>query len=444
LAHHLTVGETYFFRDRSLFQALEEQVLPPLIQNRRAAGRRLRIWSAACCTGEEPYSLAILLSRLVPDLADWAVTILATDVNVRFLQTAAKGVYGEWSFRDVPAGIRDRCFERVAAGRFEILPRFRRMATFSYLNLANDTYPSVLNNTNAMDLVICRNVLMYLTPNCARQVVRNLHSAITEGGWLVVGAGEASHSLLSDFRSVTFSGAILYRKENRPGTSPDIQVASESVDDLLPGEFPPPAESSFAFWDDGVIVPVGPEIENESHPRDEEESLAPAPEPAPIDLARGLYGEGRYAEVEEILSERLTERSDDSEALSLLARAQANRGRLDEALESCDRAVAADKLGPAAYYLRATILVEHSRTDEAIDDLQRAVYLDPAFCMAHFSLGNLVRKIGRPEEARRHWRNALETLERFDSQETLPGSEGMTVGTLTEMLGVLAAREATV
>ena len=92
LAQHLTIGETYFFREPRTFEALTSAVLPELIRTRRESGRRLRVWSAACCTGEEPYSLAILLSQMIPDIADWHITILATVLNQRFLQKAVAGV----------------------------------------------------------------------------------------------------------------------------------------------------------------------------------------------------------------------------------------------------------------------------------------------------------------------------------------------------------------
>lgn len=101
LVHDLLIGETHFFRNRPQFEALEKHILPEIISRRRAA-RRLRIWSAGCATGEEPYSLAILLHRLLPDLADWNILILATDINRQALQQAQRGVYGPWSFREVP------------------------------------------------------------------------------------------------------------------------------------------------------------------------------------------------------------------------------------------------------------------------------------------------------------------------------------------------------
>ena len=106
LVVELTVGETYFFRNEPQFQALEQHILPELIARRRPS-RQLRLWSAGCASGEEPYSLAILLERLLPDLADWHILILATDINPQVLARAKRGCYGEWSFRQTPAEIRD-------------------------------------------------------------------------------------------------------------------------------------------------------------------------------------------------------------------------------------------------------------------------------------------------------------------------------------------------
>src|SRR5438477_1931588 len=143
LASHLTVGETYFFREKKTFDVLAESVLPELIGARRNREPRLRIWSAACCTGEEPYSLAMLLHQVIPDLQNWHVTILATDINERFLQKAVTGVYGEWSFRDVPAWIKGRFFQRTREGRYSILPEIRKHVTFAHLNLVEEVYDSL-------------------------------------------------------------------------------------------------------------------------------------------------------------------------------------------------------------------------------------------------------------------------------------------------------------
>lgn len=212
LVDHLTIGETYFFRDKNTFDTLANRILPELVRLRRGRDQRLRFWSVGCCTGEEPYSLAMLLHQTVPDLSDWQVTLLATDINARFLRKAAAATYGQWSFRDAPAQLRERYFRRSREGLYVLRPEIRRLVTFRHLNLAGEGYPSAVTGTDAMDVILCRNVLMYFTPEQARKVVRNLRRALVAGGWLIVSPSEASHALFPDFAAVNFPGAVFYRK----------------------------------------------------------------------------------------------------------------------------------------------------------------------------------------------------------------------------------------
>lgn len=142
LASHLTVGETYFFRETASLEALEKYILPDLIASRRSM-RYLRIWSAGCATGEEPYTIAIMLHRMIPDIRKWQITLLATDINPRFLEKAAQGIYREWSFRGDFQWLKDQYFKRTLDGRYRIAEKIRKMVTFNYLNLATDLYPSL-------------------------------------------------------------------------------------------------------------------------------------------------------------------------------------------------------------------------------------------------------------------------------------------------------------
>jgi chemotaxis protein methyltransferase CheR len=428
LASHLTVGETYFFREKKTFEALERHILPELIRSRRDTDRHLRFWSAGCATGEEPYSLAILLNRMLADLTDWNITILASDINPRFLRRASEGVYNQWSFRDCPTWIKDSCFERSKGGCFELRPQIRKMATMSYLNLAEDAYPSLLNNTNAMDVILCRNVLMYFAPSAAQKVAEKLFCALTNGGWLIVSPCETSQVLFSRFGAIDFSGAILYRKVEQQVQAPE--VSPYLVAEELPARSQPPFEP-----------PIQPEL---SEPRaaasieipPTEVAEQPATESAPAADRRALmlYERGRYAEAEEQLLAWLSEKPDDSKALALLARVHANQGRLREALECCDKAIAAEKVNAGSHYLRATILLEQGRWEEADTSLKRALYADPDFILAHFLLGNLARQQGKVRNARKHFANALSLLSAYDREQVVPESEGIAAGRLVEII----------
>ena len=160
----MNLSETHFFRGASQIQALEQRILPEVIA-RRSSERRLRIWSAGCSTGEEAYTLAILVNRLLPDVASWDVLILATDINSRSLQQGRRGIYGKWSLRGTSELAAASYLTRLG-DRFEVVPRIRAMVTFYRLNLVENLYPSPSTNTHAMDLILCRNVLLNSQKSC--------------------------------------------------------------------------------------------------------------------------------------------------------------------------------------------------------------------------------------------------------------------------------------
>jgi len=206
LASHLTVGETFFFREQRSFEVLEKHILPALINSRRGTDQRLRIWSAGCCTGEEPYSITISIAKLIPDLIEWSITILATDINPHFLKKAKQGEYKEWSFRSTPREVKESYF-KSKDGRYAILPHLKKLATFSYLNLAEDVYPSLVNGTNGMDIIFCRNVLMYFTPEKTVKVIKKLHYSLVEEGYLLTSPSDAAPlRIIHNLHLLTFPG----------------------------------------------------------------------------------------------------------------------------------------------------------------------------------------------------------------------------------------------
>ncbi|MFA5172399.1 MAG: CheR family methyltransferase [Sulfuriferula sp.] len=399
LASHLSIGETYFFREKQSLEILEANILPKLLQSRRLNERRLRIWSAGCSTGEEAYTIAILLDRLIPDIKEWSITILATDFNPIFLRKAVQGIYGEWSFRDAPVGLRERYFDKRKDGRFEVNSRIKKMVTFTYLNFSEDIYPSLSNNTSAMDVIFCRNVLMYFTAQRAKQVTGNFYRALVDGGWLIVSPAEASNSLLSSFTPVEFPGAVLYRKVVKTELKSKI------------GE-PPLAP----YLIKETIEPL-PVLVDQIEPMLAGVDLHAAPtESAPVSL-----------------------QLDGSESLFSMARICANQGLLSEALEWCEKAITADKMNPANYYLQAAILQEQGEYASAIESLIRTLYLDSMFILGHFALGNLYHSQERYPQAQRYFSNVLSLLRNYPQDVILPEADGLTAGRLTEIVMAMLA-----
>jgi chemotaxis protein methyltransferase CheR len=422
LARHLTIGETYFFRERPSFNALATHVLPVLIHRKRNGDRRLRLWSAACSTGEEAYSLAMLVQQVLPDWREWKVSILATDINPNFLHKAEAGVYGDWSFRECGNDLRERFFSPVGDRRYRVRADLRDMVTFSELNLAQDGYPSLATYTNAMDLILCRNLLIYFTPEHARQLIGNLRQSLVNDGWLIVSPSECSQSLFNGFAPVNFPGSVLYRKsdaaEARQEQAPALALATDfpplpklqAREELLP-----PVEIPFP---DAPVDPLSSELS----------------------AAEALYAQGEYAEAAAKLGGALAAPAVSRiqlRALALLTRALANQGALGEALAASERWIAADKLEPTAHYLNAMVLQELGERTRARGALQRAIYLDPSFILAHFALGNHARAEARPAEAQRHFHNAADLLRGRAADEPVPESEGLTAGRMREIISAL-------
>ncbi len=439
LAGYLTVGETYFFRDKHTFDALEQTILPELIRQRRDQGQRVRIWSAGCCTGEEAYSIAIQLSQCLPDLAAWNITILATDINPQFLQRASAGIYSEWSFRNTPSWVKGRYFRKINEGRYEILPRFKKMVTFAYLNLAEDTYPSICNNTSAMDIILCRNVLMYFSPAQVKKVNQNFYRALVPQGCLIVSAVETSHILFNEFSTVRLSGAIVYKKTGAAATPAQFDGSAPCGDirdscwmtqfmtvEASPRATLAPEPEPVAGLDNAASLVLVEHPSKLESPSDRYETAA--------ELSR----EGRYGESAEVLVSILGGIPENPRAMVLLAKVYANQGRLDEAAEWCWKAIAEEKLDPEVHYLLATILLEQAKNHEATRCLKRAIYLDQNFVLAHFTLGNLYLHQKYYKASRKHFENALTILRTCGQEQVLLESEGITAGRLIEILETLA------
>ncbi|HSV47868.1 MAG TPA: CheR family methyltransferase [Ramlibacter sp.] len=387
LASHLTVGETYFFRDACLLRAFSGHILPQLLHSRRAQGlRQLRIWSAGCCTGEEPYSLAILLEQALPDLDDWDVTVTATDVNPRFLEKARAGRYNEWSFRGVPEQLKQRYFERMPDGQFQIDARIRALVHFAELNMAQQIYPSALNRTNGVDVIFCRNLLMYFSQAQARKAAQRLQWCLRDGGWLVVSPSEAGHMAFPGLEPVHFDAAVAFRKPQ----------CGQGLEAALPRAQAAPA--------------LRPEAACEA------QSITPHPMPAAASDASPSLAACRQA-----------------------ACALADQGRLEEALLWCDRWVAADRLDGRAHYVLGLVLGERGDAQGAQRALQRCIYLEPDFVLAHLALGQQARGLGQPSEAARHFEFAGQLLRTLRPHDPLPEAGGLTAGRLHATFGALAA-----
>ncbi|MGM0452577.1 MAG: CheR family methyltransferase [Thermodesulfobacteriota bacterium] len=429
LVKHLTIGETFFFRDKHLFQILKDDIFRGLRQQPRRGDKSIRIWSAGCATGEEPYSIAILIDQMAYWFRDWQITIIGTDVNPDFLEKARTGTYSRWSFRDTPDAIVDQYFTAVDAHTFELIPRIRDMVRFESLNFVSNDYLSLLHRTGPVDLILCRNVMMYFDLAVREAVLRKLNQLLIEDGWLVVGPAETGFIKISGLTPVRFPNAILHRKG-----PPRRTEKSGELSLMAPAGPVRPQSGSFHR----------PESGTKNRRKTDGAAVERAPTNQFYQDALTTYEKGRYRATMRILTPVLNDRSARStqflmltESMALMARCHANLGELQEAEYWCQSAIAREKLNPAHHYLLATIYQEANRIAEAVRAVKQSLYLDPELIMGHFTLGVLMQQAHRKPEAVKHFQNALALLAPMGNEEPVPLSEGMRAGRLKQTVELM-------
>lgn len=409
LASYLTITETFFWREPNVFAAFTDFILPELIKSKKEGDRNIRIWSAGCSTGEEPYSLAIALQRTIPNLKEWNIRILATDINPKALKKAATGIYTKWSFRNCPSWLQKGYFRDLGNERYEIVPKIKEMVTFGNLNLTDDVFPSFSNDTHSMDIIFCRNVLMYFTDEWVSRISRNLYKTLNIDGWFVVASCELSSYVFPQFKPVNFQDAILYLKGDTlistVWATPAVLLQDKSLaakDDLSW------LQQSSAIGDNHN--PFMEKLPDTGHVMDSAKVPEKVPEPIQEPIA-----------VADVISK-----------IRLLA----NKGHLQEALSLCNEGIAGDKLDIGLYSLRASILQELELHSDAINSLKQSVYLDPNFIMGHFALGNLFVRQNKIRNAKMHFKNVLDLITNLEDDDIIPESDGLSVKYINDIVMV--------
>lgn len=210
LMDEITTNETYFFRNVPQLAALETKLLPEIVETKNKMGfRKLRIWSAASSSGEEAYTMAmILLEKRATLLKDWIIEIVGTDINETVIAQAKEGVYNAYSVRNIPENYR-RKYIREENGKFILSPEVKKFVTFNKLNLYED---SKMVFMKSFDFIFCANVLIYFDVASKSKVVQHFYNNLQPYGYFFVGQSESLHGINDKFKTVHFSGGFGYKK----------------------------------------------------------------------------------------------------------------------------------------------------------------------------------------------------------------------------------------
>ena len=386
----VTVQETHFFRNSPQMEALRRRVLPELLRRAAGRGRPLTVWSAGCSTGEEPYSLAMLLLELAPTVAArGGVRIVATDVSARALQVARRATYAGRTLDLAPAEAREAWFEQRAGGSLAVAEPARALVDLQLHNLVTDPPPF---GPGEVDLVVCRNVTIYFDRATTRSLVDSFHGVLAEGGYLLLGHSETLWQVSDDFTLVPVGDAFVYRRSH------DARRAAPRRRRPVTARRPAlPAAPTAAVR---TVVPA-----------------PTAPTPTPTSVPSGA----------ELLAE---------------ARRRIDAGDYSGAAAAAEAAVAVDQLLAPAYVVLGRARTSTGQDADAVGPLRKAVYLAPSAGDAHFLLAGALARLGQHAGAAAAYRAAAGTLDRLDPATLQDLVGGRDLAELVDLCLRLAERSA--
>lgn len=433
LARELTVGETYFFRHTDQFRALREVALPERL-SARAASRQLRLLSAGCASGEEAYSLAIVLREQVLD-PSFESFVYGIDLNSDSLAKAERGVYGAWSLRETPESARQRWF--VNEGReYRLKPELRHSVRFSQHNLTLEA-PELLA-PGMFDVIFCRNVLMYFAPEHAMAAVERLTRALAPGGFLFLGHAETLRGLSHDFHLKHTHNTFYYQRRDDLQPRPKLGAHDAHDAPAWPSAVAPAPQPLNGDWVKPWLDSVGrsaERIEALSLSAGTSQAAAPAraePPTPPRDLSQPLelLQNERFGDALAMMQQLSPSERTDPATLLLRATLLTHQGELTEAEKTCHELLRLDDLNAGAHYLLALCCERRGNAQVAIEHDRTAVYLDAAFAMPHLHLGLMARQRRDPDSARNELTTALTLLEAEDASRLLLFGGGFSRGAL--------------
>jgi chemotaxis protein methyltransferase CheR len=426
LAIELTVPETYFFRHMDQFRAFAEVALPAA-RAMRGPSSTIRILSAGCATGEEPYSLAMMArERGAGD-----VDVRALDISSAVLARAARGVYSPWALRETPADSRKRWFKEVGK-EFELDATIRTAVTFHAANLAEENQE--LWAPHRYDIIFCRNVLMYFTEDAAPKLVERLTSSLVPGGHLFLGHAETLRGLSHAYHLCHTHGTFYYQR--KPALSgKNSGLGGDKFMRGLPETIG--VDPSHVAADAPAERPVtGTWLQTIEQASERIRVLTERPTPAAVH--RGLpvaavavdrppqlhavlqlLKEERFADALELLGVETARYAQDPDSLLLRAALLTHSGQLAAAERVSAQLLARDELNAGAHYLLALCRESAGDRAGALEHDQTAIYLDSSFAMPRLHLGLMARRVGDWEGARRELTEALRLLKREDASRVL-------------------------
>jgi len=420
----ITIGETYFFRNKPQFEALMKFVLPEIIQGKMYSPEKsIRVWSAGCSRGDEAYSIAIAIMEVLPRYEDWDIAILGTDINRNVLAHAKEAIYGEKDIEHLPREYRDKYF-RVRGSNYILNDSVRRLARFEYHNLAKDPFPG--EGMQNVDIIFCRNVTIYFDYQTTKRVIDCFYDYLARDGYLFLGHSETLWQITNTFETVEFPQTFVYRKAPTP-VEGEVMKPFMGVPEVRLEGFPPIKE---AFSEQDVlhdetkadaevkVEPVG-EVEGPPVAAEQIESL--------YRDATILFEEKKFQEALSLSETIIARDINHTGAYLIKATILANQAHYEDAVDMLSEMIEMDNLNVDAYYLLGVLLYKTNDLQEAEAQFKKVIYIDPDIVLAYFNLGNIYLYQRKFSKAAREFNNAIRLLEKRPKDEQVRFCEDFTV-----------------
>jgi chemotaxis protein methyltransferase CheR len=418
LVNELTIGETYFFREPMQFEFIRRTVLGD--RRERSPREPIHIWSAGCASGEEPYSLAILCEQ---EQLSSRVQIVATDISSAALAKAREGKYTSWSLRGENAEAA-KPYLHYKNGLYAVDDRLRCQVQFKYLNLALDKPDYAIDGIDGMDLILCRNVLIYFDKSTIATVARKLYDALAPNGWLVLGSSDPGLCKLAPFHTLVVSSGVFYQRRNET----IVEKRGHSRQSFLPQQVSPETtirdERPSHKSKECCAVPAAYSFNRKAKGAEPKSACDDAGcDPKILLDARKALQNGHYRYACELTAKRLSSPA----ACVIHIEALANEN-VEQALEVCTDLSTRQPLCVELQYLHAILLLESNQYAEGVVAARRMLYLDRKSAMGHFVLGSLLNAKGDRDGARQAFRNSRDLCRRCPANEIVAYSDGQSAG----------------
>lgn len=413
----VTVTHTEFFRDPRQFRALERRLLPDMLSRARRHGRKAAIWSAGCATGEEPYSIAMLLIELGALKSE--VDLWATDLNLSAIENAKLGRFSPRRMSQVPPE-RARRFFRSDEDGHELSTEVREWVQFEGLNLASPVFTRV--QPSSFDIILCRNVIIYFDLPTIRGLMDRFVAALRPGGFLILGYSESLFRVYDRFEMVEVEGAFLYRRPLQDATGGQAKPAPERITRELPVVVPAraPAKPSLGLSSSPPIAspPAAPPEIAATRPTTAPASAHRPPGERVAEAAR-LMHQGQFDDALRTLTGAPADALDDINVQLTLGNLYSLLGRAKDSERVLQEVTAREPLCVDARLYAAMAAMQINDYPRARSELSKALFLEPTLALAHYLSAQVSERLGDRDGARRAYRNAITQL-RF-AQRPLAG-----------------------